>query len=182
MWGLCRLHLGDIESARRAVESLEAAGIESFREVLAAGPDSEAAYLALARHCYGYPHWGWGRAVVRRGIQEHPESARLRHALGQLFWRERQPMAARPEAAPLLLSAIEEWEAALQLDPALDAARRDVSRAYWELGQRTHDPGERRRCYAEVVKHWDLVRDPGSGSLDFVGHARNQLREGVRPQ
>lgn len=177
MWGLCRFHLGDIESARGAFEYLERERIGSYQEVLAAGPDSEAAYLALAQYCYGYPHWDWGRAIVGRGIEEHPESARLRHALGQLFWRERQPIAARPEAAPLLLGAIEQWEAALALDPGFDAARRDVSIAYWELGQSTQDPGERRRCYAEVVKHWDLVRDPGPESHDFVDYARNSLRE-----
>lgn len=177
MWGLSRLYLGDIESARGAFEYLERGGIGSYQDVLAAGPDSEAAYLALAQYCYGYPHWDWGRAIVRRGIEQHPESARLRHALGQLFWREREPIAARPEAVPLLLSAIEQWEAALGLDPGFDAARRDVSRAYWELGQSMQDPEEKGRCYAEVVKHCDLVRDPGSESDDFVGHARNYLRE-----
>ncbi|MCJ7822901.1 MAG: hypothetical protein MUQ26_07495 [Armatimonadetes bacterium] len=177
MWGLCRFHLGDIESARGAFEYLEREGIGSYQDVLAAGPDAEEAYLAIAAYCYGYPGWEWARAVLRRGIEEHPESARLRHALGQLFWRERQTIAARPEAAPLLLSAIEQWEAALELDPGFDAARRDVSRAYWELGQSTQDPGERRRCCAEVVRHWDLVRDPGPESYDFVGHARSYLRE-----
>ncbi len=177
MWGLCQLHLGNTESARGALEYLEREGIGSYQDVLAAGPGAEEAYLAIAEYCYGYPSWEWSRAVLRAGIEQHPESARLRHALGRLFWRDRQPIAARPEAVPLLLSAIEEWETALELDPGLDAARRDVSRAYWELGQSTQDPGGKRRCYAEVVKHWDLVRDPGSEPYDFVRHARNYLRE-----
>ena len=86
-------------------------------------------------------------------------------------------MAALPEAVPLLLSAIEQWEAALELDPGFDPARRDASIAYWELAQGAQDAQEKRRCYAEVVKHWDLVRDPGTESHDFVGHARSYLRE-----
>ena len=182
MAGLCRLHLGEMDQAREVFNYLiRRLGTESglYQQILAEGPESEAAYVAISGA------WRGSRVVLRRGLTKHPRSAQLHHEMGLTFWREydRERQKDDDASRQLLLNAVREYHSAVDLDPDFKSYRLALSETYCALGRYEQDPDKKKQYYLQAIAHWKVTAGlkpedsllTGPLTPDFLDSARSYL-------
>jgi len=157
MAGLCQLHLGLRDGAAADLRSVDGWLPGIADEILADGPDSEAAFHAVARFTlkYGYPPL----EILELGLERYPECAYLHHAVGLGICWEHRGHKADGEG---LVTAVAEIEEALRLDPDLEHANLNLSRAYCDLAEHEADAATRRDHYLKAISAYgrEAARSP----------------------
>ncbi|MHC5059152.1 MAG: hypothetical protein ACYTKD_31245, partial [Planctomycetota bacterium] len=104
---------------------------------------------------YGYPPM----EILKLGVERYPECAHLHHAVGFGLWSEHRAHKADGGG---LIAAVAEIEQALRLDPDLERANLNLSRAYCDLAEHEADAATRRDHYLKAISAYgrEAARSP----------------------